>query len=455
MTEGHLRFGTDGVRGPANTELTPELALALGRAAAVVLDCPRWVVGRDTRLSGPMLEAALAAGLASQGVQVEMVGILPTPGVAQLADWDDAAAAVISASHNPWTDNGIKFFSRGGRKLSDDTEQRIEAVLSTLLVSDNSAPPPPREEENVGLIEHRSDAVDRYGSHLTAMLGDRDLRGLHVVLDCAHGAAGPVAGRVFESLGARTEVLNAASDGRDINAGCGSTDPRDLSRAVVAGGADLGLAFDGDADRLIAVAHDGSLVDGDHLMAMFAADMDLRGELVDHTLVVTVMSNLGLRLACEAAGITVITTPVGDRHVLDALAAGGYVLGGEQSGHIIFADRARTGDGILAGLLVADLVRRTGVPLRQLAERSMTASPQVLVNVEVDHRHPRIAEELAEEIRAAERTLGPRGRVLVRPSGTEPLIRVMVEAPTSQLAGEVADGLAGTVERRFGRRPPG
>ncbi len=454
MTEGHLRFGTDGVRGPANTELTPELALALGRAAAAVLDCPRWVVGRDTRLSGPMLEAALAAGLASQGAQVEMVGILPTPGVAQLADRDDAAAAVISASHNPWTDNGIKFFSRGGRKLTDDTEARIEAVLGGLTDPRTPKRTLPRTEGNVGSIEPRSDAVDRYVDHLVSTLGERDLAGLHVVLDCAHGAAGPVAGRVFEHLGARTEVMNAESDGRDINAGCGSTDPSGLARAVVAGRADLGLAFDGDADRLIAVAHDGSLVDGDHLMAMFARDMDLRGELVDHTLVVTVMSNLGLRLACEEAGIRVLTTPVGDRHVLDALDSGGYVLGGEQSGHIIFADRARTGDGILAGLLVADLVKRSRVTLAELARRSMTASPQVLVNVEVDHRHPRIAEELAEEITAAEGRLGPRGRVLVRPSGTEPLIRVMVEAPTSQLAGEVADGLAGTVERRFGRRPP-
>ncbi len=451
MTDGHLRFGTDGVRGPANTELTPELALALGRAAAVVLDCPLWVVGRDTRLSGPMLEAALAAGLASQGAQVEMVGVLPTPGVAQLADWDDGAAAVISASHNPWTDNGIKFFSRGGRKLSDETEQRIEEVLGTLSVPQSG---PPRTAENVGSIEPRSDAVDRYVSHLVSMLGERDLRGLHVVLDCAHGAAGPVAGRVFDTLGAGTEVMNAESDGRDINAGCGSTDPGDLSRAVVASGADLGLAFDGDADRLIAVAHDGSLVDGDHLMAMFAGDMDRRGELVDHTLVVTVMSNLGLRLACEAAGIAVVTTPVGDRYVLDALATGGFVLGGEQSGHIIFADRARTGDGILAGLLLADLVKRSGTTLLELAAGSMTSSPQVLVNVEVDRRHPEIAVELSDEIAEAERILGSRGRVLVRPSGTEPLIRVMVEAPTAQLAGEVADGLAGTVERRFGRRPP-
>jgi phosphoglucosamine mutase len=441
-----LQFGTDGVRGAANTELTPELTLALGRAAARVLDRGRVVVGRDTRISGPLLEAALAAGFAAEGVDVEILGVVPTPAVAHVAAAEAIAGAMISASHNVYSDNGIKLFAPGGRKLPDDVEERIEAELRALLGQTPSGP----SGAAVGRVGRRSQEVEDYVVHLVDALDGRRLDGLRVVLDCANGAAHRLAPLTFERLGASVTVIHAEPDGTNINDHCGATHPGDLQEAVRGGKADLGLAFDGDADRLIAVDHTGTVVDGDHIIAICALDHRARGRLRDDTVVVTVMTNLGFRLAMEQAGVHVVETAVGDRYVLEALAAGGYSLGGEQSGHVIFSDLATTGDGLLTGLVLADIVLRSGRPLAELAAEAMTRLPQVLVNVRVARRDPDIATTIADDIAAAEAGLGAVGRVLVRPSGTEPLIRVMVEAPTQHDADTTAKHLVGAVERACG-----
>jgi len=457
MTSGHLTFGTDGVRGVANSELTPELALALGRAAARVLGAGRWVVGRDTRLSGPMLTAALAAGLASEGAHVVDVGVLPTPGVAFASARQDVPAAMISASHNPFADNGIKLFAPGGHKLTDADERRVEDELTVLtgltndppITASTSVDRPIGEAVGVpALGDAAADASDRYAEHLTgAVLDGRRLDGLRVVVDCANGAASALAPTVLTSLGAALTVIHAAPDGCNINDGCGSTHPSDLQHAVRERGADVGLAFDGDADRVIAVDATGELVDGDHIIALSAIDLRDRGRLAHDTVVVTVMSNLGFRQGMRGHGIEVVETPVGDRHVLEAMAAGGHALGGEQSGHVIFGELATTGDGLLTGLVVLDLVRRSGRPLAELAAAAMTRLPQVLINVRVPRGDPRILDRLSEHIEAAEAELGDAGRVLVRTSGTEPLVRVMVEAPTEPQARAVAERLADAVER--------
>jgi phosphoglucosamine mutase len=441
-----LEFGTDGVRGAANTELTPELTLALGRAAARVLGRGRFVVGRDTRISGPLLEAALAAGFAAEGSDVEILGVVPTPAVAHVAATEGIAGAMISASHNAFSDNGIKLFAPGGRKLPDEVEERIESELRALL---SSASPGVGGAE-VGRIGRRSQEVEDYVGHLVGALDGRTLGAMRVVLDCANGAAHRLAPLVFGQLDAVVTAIHAEPDGTNINDRCGATHPGDLQRAVLAAGADLGLAFDGDADRLIAVDHTGAIVDGDHVIAIAALDQKSRGRLHDDTVVVTVMTNLGFRLAMEEAGVHVVETAVGDRYVLEALAAGGYSLGGEQSGHVIFPALATTGDGLLTGVVLADIVRRSGRTLADLAAGAMTRLPQVLVNVRVARRDPDIATTIATEIAAAEADLGARGRVLVRPSGTEPLIRVMVEAPSPQQADEVAQHLVGAVERACG-----
>jgi phosphoglucosamine mutase len=441
-----LQFGTDGVRGAANTELTPELTLALGRAAARVLDRGRVVVGRDTRISGPLLEAALAAGFAAEGVDVEILGVVPTPAVAHVAATEAIAGAMISASHNVYSDNGIKLFAPGGRKLPDDVEERIEAELRALLGQAPSGP----SGAAVGRVGRRSQEVEDYVEHLVGALDGRRLAGLRVVLDCANGAAHRLAPLTFERLGASVKVIHAEPDGTNINDHCGATHPGDLQEAVLQAGADLGLAFDGDADRLIAVDHTGAVVDGDHIIAICALDQRARGRLHDDTVVVTVMTNLGFRLAMERAGVHVVETAVGDRYVLEALAAGGYSLGGEQSGHVIFSDLATTGDGLLTGVVLADIRLRARRPLAELAAEAMTRLPQVLVNVRVARRDPDIATTIADEIAAAEAGLGSVGRVLVRPSGTEPLIRVMVEAPTQHDADAAAEHLVGAVERACG-----
>ena len=443
-----LRFGTDGLRGRADVDVTEELATRVGLAAALVVGGGRWCVGRDTRESGPRLEAAVAAGLAAGGADVELIGVLPTPAVATLAGQADASAVVISASHNPWYDNGLKLFGRGGRKLDDATEEEIEAQMDALAAGETTS-----GDSGMGSIETIADGAARYVTSVVSAFGERRLNGVSVVLDCGHGAASSVAEAVFTELGANVEVLHADPDGRNINDGVGSTDPTVLAARVREIGADLGLAFDGDADRLIAVDGEGQIVDGDRLMCLFALDMSEQGALNNDTLVVTVMSNLGLVRAMQAAGIAVAVTPVGDRSVLAELQRGGYSLGGEQSGHIIFADVTTTGDGILAGAKLCDLVNRAGSSLGELAAAVMTRLPQVLVNVEVARQVPDVAATIGAEIRSAERTLGDNGRVLIRSSGTEPLVRVMVEAETPGMADAIAQHLAGVVARKYGKHP--
>jgi phosphoglucosamine mutase len=437
-----LRFGTDGVRGIAGTELTPEFAIRLGRAAARVLDAERVVIGRDTRVSGRMIDGALAAGFAAEGVAVDLLGVLSTPGVAYVARQADAAAAVISASHNLFADNGIKLFARGGRKLPDEVEARIEAVLADV------EPAARRDGDRIGSVVTNGDGAVEYGDHLVALMADEGLDGLRVVLDCANGAASSIAGSVFERAGADVLVINDQPDGFNINDRCGATHPERLRLEVVDVGADVGLAFDGDADRLIAVDHTGAVVDGDHIIAICAADLQARDLLRDHTVVVTVMANLGFRLAMAEAGVRVVETPVGDRYVLEALEAGGYSIGGEQSGHVIFPDLAGTGDGLLTGLVLLDIVRRRGIALRELAASAMTALPQVLVNVPVTSAADQAVDDLAPHTAAAQAALGERGRILVRASGTEPLVRIMVEAEDDVTAHRVADDLAARVASR-------
>lgn len=445
-----MRFGTDGVRGVANVELTAELALALGRAAGRVLGGSLAVVGGDTRRSTPMLEAALVAGLAAEGVEVIGLGVVPTPAVAFHAARLGAMGAMVSASHNPHHDNGIKLFAPGGLKLPDAIERQIETVLDTIRSGElvGSAGEPGAVVDASSGERHR-ELVGGYLDHVLAAIEDRTLGGLRLVVDAANGAAWETAGEVFTRAGAEVIVVHADPDGRNINAGCGATDTGSLSRAVVEHGAQLGLALDGDADRLIAVDERGEVVDGDHVIAVCAADLRARGRLRHDTVVVTVMANLGFHRAMRAAGIEVVETPVGDRHVLEELERGGYSLGGEQSGHVIFRELASTGDGVLTGLVLADVLARSGRPMSALAGSAMTRLPQVLRNVAVDERVPDVAERLADEIAAASAELGDDGRVLVRASGTEPLIRVMVEATTPEQAAAVADDLVGAVTRRF------
>lgn len=438
-----LRFGTDGVRGVADTELTDELVVALGRAAARVLPAERFVIGRDTRVSGPRLEAALARGLAAEGVAVDLLGVAPTPAVAWLSAADDHPAAMISASHNPAADNGVKLFAAGGRKLSDDTEERLEAELDALLGHTVGEPPPGAVGDVHGQVRRWADAV-------AASIEGRRLDGLHVVIDCANGAVAEVAGPVLVGLGAQVDVLHAAPDGTNINDGCGSTHAESLQVQVRAAGAHAGLAFDGDADRVLAVDAAGALVSGDHLIGICAIDRHERGRLPDDTVVVTVMTNLGFRLGMADRGITVVDTQVGDRYVLEALEAGGWALGGEQSGHVIFRDLASTGDGLLTGVQVLDVMARTGCTLADLAGAAMTQLPQVLHNVRVARRDAALVEHLAADIAAVEAELGDHGRVLVRPSGTEPVVRVMVEAPTAGQADAAARRLVAAVHRLAG-----
>ncbi|PLS76032.1 MAG: phosphoglucosamine mutase [Actinobacteria bacterium] len=441
-----LRFGTDGIRGVANTELTPELVLALGRAAAQVLGRDHFVVGRDTRLSGPLIQAALSAGLAAEGATVIDVGVAPTPAIAFASAAEGCPGAVISASHNPFADNGVKLFAAGGRKLDDVTEASLEAALDHVLAARHGVVAPVGAA--VGRLEPAGRVMADYEDHLAGSLEGRSLEGLRVVVDCANGAASDIGPRVLEALGAEVQSLSDAPSGVNINDGCGSTFPAALQRAVVAAGADAGLAFDGDADRVLAVDHLGALVDGDQVMALCALDLRSRGRLREATVVATVMANLGFRRAMAAAGVKVEETAVGDRYVLEALERGGWSLGGEQSGHIIFADLATTGDGILTGLQLLDLVARSPRTLAELAAAAMERMPQVLRNVAVPTG--RTAEVMAlvrPSVEAAEAELGEAGRVLVRPSGTEPLVRVMVEAATEELAEDVASRVAVEVER--------
>jgi len=445
------RFGTDGVRGVANDELTAELALAIGRATARVLPAPGFVVGRDTRRSGPMLSAALAAGLATEGADVFDLGVLPTPGVATVAARRRLPGAVVSASHNPFGDNGIKLFSSLGTKLPVALEADVEREIASIL-EDAERPPRRPTGYGVGRVIADPGAGDLYREQLMATTDGRTLEGLHIALDCANGAASALAPGVFAELGATVTALYDMPDGANINEKCGSTHPGELARVVAAGTADLGLAFDGDADRVIAVDHTGLVVDGDVLLALFALDLAGRGHLAGNTVVVTVMTNLGFRLAMESHGIGVRETDVGDRHVLAALDADGLALGGEQSGHIIFRTRSTTGDGILTGIALADLMRRSGRSLADLADGLVERVPQVLVNVPIPQPE-RLTDcaEVWEAVAKAEVELGHEGRVLLRPSGTEPLVRVMVEARSEAQADQVAAQLAAVVKDVLGQ----
>ncbi len=443
-----LRFGTDGVRGVANRDLTPELLLALGRAAGRVLAEPgsSFLVGRDTRVSGPMVQAALTAGLTAEGVDVIDVGVLPTPGVAWLSAADDRPGAVISASHNRYTDNGVKFFAAGGRKLDDPAEARLESELDGIVRSGPTAP----DDAPVGSVRTVPEEGLRYTDALVDSLPEAALSGLTVVLDCAHGAAYEVAPAVFRRLGATVHVIHDLPDGFNINEGAGSTYPEALQAEVVARRADVGLAFDGDADRVLAVDAGGELVDGDQLIAICALDRKARGRLPDDTVVVTVMANLGFRQAMAAAGVKLVETDVGDRYVLEALEKGGWSLGGEQSGHVIFRDQATTGDGTRTGLQLLDVMVRTGRPLAELAS-VVVRRPQVLRNVVVAEGRPVDDDDgLAAAIAAVKDELGDGGRVLIRASGTEPVIRVMVEAATHAEAESAGETLCRAVTEAMG-----
>ncbi|MGC5627343.1 phosphoglucosamine mutase [Georgenia sp. Z1344] len=446
-------FGTDGVRGLANRDITASLALELGVAAARELvasgaahgagDRPRAIVGRDTRVSGEMLSAAMCAGLASAGVDVDDVGVLPTPGIAHLTATSDVdLGVVISASHNAMPDNGIKFFARGGYKLDDAVEDRLESLLGT----DYDAP----VGDGLGRLGAGAGAADAtYIQHLVGAIGSTPLKGLRVAVDCANGAASDIAPAALREAGADVVVLNASPDGYNINDACGSTHPEQLQAVTVAAGAAFGVAFDGDADRCLAVDAAGTLVDGDQIMGILATDLKERGELAHDTLVVTVMSNLGLLKAMEREGIATVQTGVGDRYVLEAMRAGGFVLGGEQSGHVIAASHASTGDGVLTALLLAQRVVQTGRSLTDLAS-VVTRLPQVLLNVKgVDRAGAATDEGVADAVAASEGRLGGGGRVLLRPSGTEPVVRVMVEAGTEDVARHEAETLAAVVADRL------
>lgn len=442
-------FGTDGVRGRANVDITAELAVELSVAAAHVLATlgafdgarPRAIVARDTRPSGDFLSAAVSAGLASAGVDVEDAGVLPTPGLAYLVQSTGADLGVmISASHNPAPDNGIKFFARGGSKLPDEVEDAIEARLAEKWDRPQG--------DRVGTIREYPLAVEQFVGHLVQTLS-RPLDGLTVVADCANGAAyrsGPLA---LSAAGAVVHVIGDRSDGKQINEGCGSTHLEGLQEAVVRLGADCGVAFDGDADRCLAVDAEGTVVDGDQIMGILALALDARGELPDHTLVATVMSNLGLRIAMRKHGISLVQTAVGDRYVLEEMKRGDHPIGGEQSGHVVMSAHATTGDGELTALHILQRMAETGTSLKDLAA-VVQRLPQVMVNVkDVDKTRASIDHGVLQAVAQAERELGDTGRVLLRPSGTEPVVRVMVEAATHDQAQEITERLAGIVKARL------
>jgi phosphoglucosamine mutase len=452
MARERRLFGTDGVRGIANVEpMTSETALRLGRALAYVSKRSnrrhKILIGKDTRLSGYMLETAMASGICSMGVDVLLVGPLPTPGIAFLTRSLRAdAGVVISASHNPFQDNGIKFFSQAGYKLPDE----VEAEIERLVQSDSIDALRPTATE-IGKAFRIDDAVGRYNvfakntfpRHLT-------LDGVRLVIDCGHGAGYKVAPEVLEELGASVVALGVAPDGENINRDCGALHPQSLQSAVRATGAHAGIALDGDADRCIMVDEQGDVVDGDEVLAIVAADLHARGELRAGTLVVTVMSNLGLHVAMQERSIHTVTTPVGDRHVVEAMIRGGFNLGGEQSGHIVFLDHNTTGDGLVTCLALLALLVERGRPLSEL-RRVMQRFPQVLLNVPVAaRREVTTVPTLAAAIRAAEATLGERGRVLVRYSGTEPLLRIMVEGEREAQIRDLAEGIAAAARDGLG-----
>ena len=445
-------FGTDGVRGVAGEELDATLAYDLGRAGATVLSDtkrrPRILVGRDTRISGKMLEAGLSAGICSVGADVLQVGVMPTPAVAWLTrHYGCDAGVVISASHNPMEYNGIKFFDGRGFKLPDAVEDRIEELIRC-----KSCELPRATGADIGTISAVERAQDDYIEYLKTQI-DIDVRGMSIALDCANGAAAEIAPRLFQELGARVLAVYDNPDGLNINDNCGSTHMDALAAMVKAGGYDIGIAFDGDADRMLAVDDTGEIIDGDRIMAICALDMKQRGLLDRNTLVVTVMSNLGLKVAMEAAGVDLSVTAVGDRYVLERMVEEGYAIGGEQSGHVIFLHGNTTGDGLISALKLLSAVRRSGQKL-SVCKGVMDIYPQVLVNVTLSGNEAKtlLKEDVVinEEILRVERSYEGRGRVLVRPSGTEPLIRVMIEGQDQQRVHDDAVRIAALIKERLG-----
>jgi len=443
-------FGTDGVRGVANTELTCDLAYKLGRAGGYVLakgkEKVKVIVGKDTRISGDMLESALIAGLMSVGCDVITVGVIPTPGVAYLTKKYEAdCGVVISASHNPVEYNGIKFFNKEGYKLDDAIEFEIEEYIDDIEKVEYYP-----TASKVGKKVYKHDAQRDYIEYLKSIV-NVDFKGLKVVLDCANGAAYTVAPKVFEELGANVITINSEPDGNNINDNCGSTHPDKLQEAVLAHKANLGLAYDGDADRLIAVDENGNIVDGDHIMILSAIHLKKKNELAQNTLVVTVMSNIGLTIAAKENGINLATTAVGDRYVLEEMKKTGYNLGGEQSGHMIFLDYNTTGDGVLSSLILAKIVLEENKSLSELAS-VMTQYPQVLVNARIKNENKnRYMEypDIKSEIEKIEELLEGCGRVLIRPSGTEPLVRVMLEGKEEGQIKELATNLANLIQEKL------
>lgn len=446
-------FGTDGVRGVANKELTPELAFEIGQAGAYVLtetggDRPRILVGRDTRISGDILEAALVAGICSVGAEAVIAGVIPTPAIAHLVVSEGFDAGVmISASHNSFEHNGIKFFSSEGYKLSDDIEERIEGII--LDKAEKIERP---THENIGRVSYNTDLVDKY-IKFAESAADADFSGLKIALDCANGASSVTARRAFEDLGAKVYVLNDKPNGININDKCGSTHMESLIEFVKNSDVDLGLAFDGDADRVLAVDENGDFVDGDKIMAAIALDMKSRGELEDNTVVATVMSNLGFFIMAKERGLNIKRTKVGDRYVLEEMLKCGHKIGGEQSGHVILLDYNTTGDGLVTGIRLVSVIRHSGKKLSELAS-VMQVYPQVLVNAKVknemkNEENYMAVPEIKEAIEAIENEFKNDGRVLIRPSGTEPLVRVMIEGKDEKLIREKAEKLAKLMEEKL------
>lgn len=442
-------FGTDGVRGVANSELTPELAFKLGRFGGYVLtkhaDRPKVLIGRDTRISGHMLEGALVAGLLSIGAEVMRLGVISTPGVAYLTKALSAEAGVmISASHNPVADNGIKFFGNDGFKLSDEQEEEIEQLMD---LAEDTLPRPIGGD--LGQVNDYFEGGQKYLSYLKQTL-DEEFTGLHIALDCAHGATSSLATHLFADLDADISTMGSSPNGLNINDGVGSTHPESLAAFVKEKGADVGLAFDGDGDRIIAIDEKGNIVDGDQILYICGKHLKENARLKHATIVSTVMSNLGYYKALEAQGINSAQTAVGDRYVVEEMKKGGYNLGGEQSGHIIFLDYNTTGDGLLTGLQLVNIMKMTKKPLSELAGE-MKKYPQKLVNVKVtDKYHVTDNEKVAEIIAEVESEMNGNGRILVRPSGTEPLVRVMAEAPTQEQCNEYVERICAVVEKEMG-----
>ncbi|AKP45577.1 MULTISPECIES: phosphoglucosamine mutase [Bacillus] len=442
-------FGTDGVRGVANSELTPELAFKLGRFGGYVLTKnakrPKVLIGRDTRISGHMLEGALVAGLLSIGAEVMRLGVISTPGVAFLTKVMGAQAGVmISASHNPVADNGIKFFGPDGFKLSDDEELEIEKLLDT---NEDNLPRPIGKE--LGQVTDYFEGVQKYIQYLKQTV-DEDFEGIHIALDCAHGATSSLATHLFADLEADLSTMGASPNGLNINDGVGSTHPEALAQFVKEKGADVGLAFDGDGDRLIAVDENGQIVDGDQIMYICAKYLQQEGRLKQSTVVSTVMSNLGFHKGLEELGIKSVQTAVGDRYVVEEMKKNNYNLGGEQSGHIIFLDYNTTGDGLLTGLQLVNIMKLTKKPLSELAAE-MKKFPQKLVNVRVTDKHKALEnEKVKKAIQEAEEEMKGNGRILVRPSGTEPLVRVMAEAPTEEECNRYVEKIVNVVKEEMG-----